>query len=262
MSTLVSLRGKLFAPITLYFDDGLAASNKQALLCSSEISALNMEDRFISSSSAPFSDVLVCHSVAVGTLQYAAQHVRPDIATAVLEVANYMAASSPRDWIWVKLIFRNLSGTVPSNMPGFSTVQPNSTNVRAHAAVMAGAALFWKSRKQVMIGSATALSLKVTPLLRLQRPARGGRYSTWRPNVASIRSINRSHEDNQTCIIFSNNPDFRGRTRHWNIHRFYLRERFEASWRQQSPPLSDRSQYGQHIDKALLSIGMDSERYR
>ncbi|SGY29434.1 BQ5605_C002g01052 [Microbotryum silenes-dioicae] len=119
-----------FAIITLYVDDGLAASNNPAFL-DSEISAFDavyklkrlgpvktflgleflrtkdfifvhqskyirgllehytfeskskkpvatpMEDRVVSSSTAPFSDILVYQS-AVGALQYAAQPICPD----------------------------------------------------------------------------------------------------------------------------------------------------------------------------------------
>ncbi|SGY12017.1 BQ5605_C011g06360 [Microbotryum silenes-dioicae] len=133
--------GKSFAIITLYVDDGLAASNDQAFL-DSEISAFDavyklkrlgpvktflglefvrtkdfifvhqskyirgllehytfknkskkpvatpMEDRVISSSTAPFSDILVYQS-AVGALQYAAQRVRPDIATSARAPGPY-----------------------------------------------------------------------------------------------------------------------------------------------------------------------------
>ncbi|SCZ93792.1 BZ3500_MvSof-1268-A1-R1_Chr6-3g08887 [Microbotryum saponariae] len=36
------------------------------------------------------------------------------------------------------------------------------------------------------------------------------------------------HEDNQPCIDLAKNPGARGRTRHWNVHHFYLRERIEV----------------------------------
>ncbi|SGY27841.1 BQ5605_C122g13304 [Microbotryum silenes-dioicae] len=285
--------GKSFAIITLYVDDGLAASNDQAFL-DSEILAFDavyklkrlgpvktflglefvrtkdfifvhqskyirgllehytfenkskkpvatpMEDRVISSSTAPFSDILVYQS-AVGALQYAAQRVRPDIATSVRAVAKCVAAPTEGDWICVKRIFRYLSDTVDYGLlyrVGGSTKfevysdvlfgcdHNNGRSVGAYVVIMAGAAISWKSKQQTMVASSTAES-ETLAASTAAKEAIGLR------NLASELCINQGrstvlHEDNQPCIDLVKNPGARGRTRHWNVHHFYLRERIEV----------------------------------
>ncbi|SGY11998.1 BQ5605_C011g06351 [Microbotryum silenes-dioicae] len=285
--------GKSFAIITLYVDDGLAASNDQAFL-DSEISAFDavyklkrlglvktflglefvrtkdfifvhqlkyirgllehytfenkskkpvatpMEDRVISSSTAPFSDILVYQS-AVGALQYAAQRVRPDIATSVRAVAKCVAAPTEGDWICVKRIFRYLSDTVDYGLlyrvggstkfevysdASFGCDHNNGRSVGAYVVIMAGAAISWKSKQQTMVASSTAES-ETLAVSTAAKEAIGLR------NLASELRINQGqstvlHEDNQPCIDLAKNPGAQGRTRHWNVHHFYLRERIEV----------------------------------
>ncbi|SCZ93428.1 BZ3500_MvSof-1268-A1-R1_Chr6-3g08654 [Microbotryum saponariae] len=202
--------------------------------------ATPMEDRVISSSTAPFSDILVYQS-AVGALQYAAQRVRPDIATSVRAVAKCVAAPTEGDWICVKRIFRYLSDTVDYGLlyrvggstkfevysdASFGCDHNNGRSVGAYAVIMAGAAISWKSKQQTMVASSTAES-ETLAASTAAKEAIGLR------NLASELRINQGrstvlHEDNQPCIDLAKNPGARGRTRHWNVHHFYLRERIEV----------------------------------
>ncbi|SGY92118.1 BQ5605_C038g11717 [Microbotryum silenes-dioicae] len=105
-------------------------------------------DRFISSSTAPFSGILVYQSVCV-------------------------AAPTEGDWICVKRSFRYLSHTVDYGLlyrvggstkfevysdGSFGCNHNNGGSVGAYAVIMAGAAISWKSKQQTMVASSTAES--------------------------------------------------------------------------------------------------------
>ncbi|SCZ94677.1 BZ3500_MvSof-1268-A1-R1_Chr12-3g04039 [Microbotryum saponariae] len=102
----------------------------------------------------------------------------------------------------------------------------NGRSVGAYAVIMAGAAISWKSKQQTMVASSTAES-ETLAASTAAKEAIGLR------NLASELRINQGrstvlHEDNQPCIDLVKNPGARGRTRHWNVHHFYLRERIEV----------------------------------
>ncbi|SGY48584.1 BQ5605_C001g00666 [Microbotryum silenes-dioicae] len=164
-----------------------------------------------------------------------------DIATSVRAVAKCVAAPTEGDWICVKRIFRYLSDTVDYGLlyrvggstkfevysdASFGCDHNNGRSVGAYVVIMAGAAISWKSKQQTMVASSTAES-ETLAASTAAKEAIGLR------NLASELRINQGrstvlHEDNQPCIDLAKNPGARGRTRHWNVHHFYLRERIEV----------------------------------
>ncbi|SGY12000.1 BQ5605_C011g06353 [Microbotryum silenes-dioicae] len=146
-----------------------------------------------------------------------------------------------RDWICVKRIFRYLSDTVDYGLlyrvggstkfevysdASFGCDHNNGRSVGAYVVIMAGAAISWKSKQQTMVASSTAES-ETLAVSTAAKEAIGLR------NLASELRINQGqstvlHEDNQPCIDLAKNPGAQGRTRHWNVHHFYLRERIEV----------------------------------
>ncbi|SCV72775.1 BQ2448_4312 [Microbotryum intermedium] len=252
---------KMFAYITLYVDDGLAASNDQAFL-DSEIQAFNKvyqlkrlgpvkvflgleftrtskfifmhQSKYIRSlvatyggdhgskhaakvpmesrsnmehSMEPFDDIALYQS-AVGAFQCAAHRTRPDIVTSVRAAASKVSAPTQADWIAVKRIIRYLKGTIDwglkYNFEGSTVFELYSDaswgddmstgkSIGAFVSIMAGAAISWQSKKQSMVATSTT--------------------------EAEILA------DNQAVSAIALNPAHHGRTKHYSVHHFYIRER-------------------------------------
>ncbi|SGZ04449.1 BQ5605_C032g11064 [Microbotryum silenes-dioicae] len=265
--------GKSFIFISIYVDDGLAASNDQNFL-NSEIDAFHavyklkrlgpakvflgleiarsehyifvhqskyirglletyvftttskrgvqtpMEDKDQKTSSLPFDDITLYQS-AVGALQYAAQRTRPDITKA--RIFRYLASS-----IDYGLLYVSSSSTtfeVYSNA-SWADDWENVKSVGAYAVILAGAVISWQSKQQSIVATST------TEAETLATSAAAKEAVGLRQLAAEFRipqgSATLIHEDNEACIYIARNPAHRGRTKHWNVHHFYVRERIEV----------------------------------
>ncbi|SCZ88747.1 BZ3500_MvSof-1268-A1-R1_Chr2-1g04610 [Microbotryum saponariae] len=282
---------EMFVYITLYVDDGLAASNDQTFL-DSEIQAFNKvyqlkrlgpvkvflgleflrtskfifvhQSKYIRSlvatyggdhgskhpakvpmeprsnmehSTEPFDDIALYQS-AVGALQYAAHRARPDIVTSVRAAASKVSAPTQADWIAVKRIIRYLQGTIDwglkYNLEGSTVFELYSDaswgddmltgkSIGAFVSIMAGAAISWQSKQQSMVATSTTEA-------EILAASAAAKEAMWLRRLAADLKIQQPGstllwEDNQAVIAIAQNPAHHGRTKHYSVHHFYIRER-------------------------------------
>ncbi|SGZ29182.1 BQ5605_C055g12642 [Microbotryum silenes-dioicae] len=230
---------EMFIYITLYVDDGLAASNDQTFL-DSEIQAFNkvyqlkrlgpvkvflgleflrsskfifvhqskyirslvatyggdhgskhpakvpMEPRLNMEHSAELFNDIALYQSAVGALQYAAHRARPDIVTSVRAAASKVSAPTQADWIAVKRIIRYLQGTID-----------------------------WGLK----------YNLEGSTVFELYSDASWGDNMLTGKSIGAFPESTLLWEDNQAVIAIAQNPAHHGRTKHYSVHHFYIRER-------------------------------------
>ncbi|SCZ91729.1 BZ3500_MvSof-1268-A1-R1_Chr5-1g07635 [Microbotryum saponariae] len=130
--------------------------------------------------------------------QYAAHRARPDIVTSVRAAASKVSAPTQADWIAVKRIIRYLQGTIDWQVDRSSKQQSMVATSTTEAEILAASA----AAKEAMWLRHLAADLKI------QQP---GSTLLW--------------EDNQAVIAIAQNPAHHGRTKHYSVHHFYIRER-------------------------------------
>ncbi|SGY18679.1 BQ5605_C014g07438 [Microbotryum silenes-dioicae] len=146
-------------------------------------------------STDPFDDVALYQS-AVGALQYAAHRARPDIVTSL-----YSDASWGDDMLTGK-------------------------SIGVFVSIMAGAANFWQSKQQSMVATLT----KEAEILAASTAAK---EAMWLWRLAADLELEQPKatliwENNQAVITIALNPAHHGRTKHYSVHHFYIRERVTA----------------------------------
>ncbi|SGZ29881.1 BQ5605_C053g12604 [Microbotryum silenes-dioicae] len=191
-------------------------------------------------STDPFDDVALYQS-AVGALQYAAHRARPDIVTSVRAAASKVSAPTQADWIAVKRIIRYLQGTVDWGLKfnhGGSTVfelysdaswgddMSTGKSIGAFVSILAGAAISWQSKQQLMVATSTTEA-------EILAASAAAKEAMWLRRLAADLELEQPKatliwEDNQAVIAIALNPAHHGRTKHYNVHHFYIRERVTA----------------------------------
>ncbi|SGY49792.1 BQ5605_C001g00818 [Microbotryum silenes-dioicae] len=191
-------------------------------------------------STDPFDDVALYQS-AVGALQYAAHRARPDIVTSVRAAASKVSAPTQADWIAVKRIIRYLQGTVDWGLKfnhGGSTVfelysdaswgddMSTGKSIGAFVSILAGAAISWQSKQQSMVATSTTEA-------EILAASAAAKEAMWLRRLAADLELEQPKatliwEDNQAVIAIALNPAHHGRTKHYNVHHFYIRERVTA----------------------------------
>ncbi|SGZ34548.1 BQ5605_C077g12946 [Microbotryum silenes-dioicae] len=191
-------------------------------------------------STDPFDDVALYQS-AVGALQYAAHRARPDIVTSVRAAASKVSAPTQADWIAVKRIIRYLQGTVDWGLKfnhGGSTVfelysdaswgddMSTGKSIGAFVSILAGAAISWQSKQQSMVATSTTEA-------EILAASAAAKEAMWLRRLATDLELEQPKatliwEDNQAVIAIALNPAHHGRTKHYNVHHFYIRERVTA----------------------------------
>ncbi|SGY47845.1 BQ5605_C001g00581 [Microbotryum silenes-dioicae] len=288
----IKRKGRRFIFVSLFVDDGLAASNDQQFL-NDELSAFNsvyslkrlgpvktflglefhrtseyimvhqstyvrglletyafdsvsnrpvsspMEDRNVVESNEPFTDVKLYQS-AVGALQYAAHRTRPEIANAVRSVAKHVAAPTMTNWIAIKRILRYLSTSVDLGLvfrfgasikfeiysdASWADDWDNGKSTGGYVATCAGGPVSWQCKQQSIVATSTT-EAETLAASAASKEAVGLRSLALELGIDQTSSTI-LHEDNEACIAIARNPAHRGRTRHWNVHHFYVRERVE-----------------------------------
>lgn len=172
---------------------------------------------------------------AVGRLLYLSTRTRPDIAYAVGNVARFSSKPSQQHWIAVKRIFRYLNGTIDygllyenkSDIEGFSDADwagdlDDRKSTSGYVFMMSGAAISWNSKKQ----SCVALSTAEAEYIALSKAAQ---ESVWLRRILMDMGEKQSnaiiiHEDNQSAIAMTKNPQFHGRAKHIDMKYHYVRE--------------------------------------
>lgn len=173
---------------------------------------------------------------AVGSLMYAANSIRLDIAYAVNRVSRNVSQPTGQDWSDVKRIFRYLSDkqkigiTYGSNNKDRLVAycdadfagDPNYHSTTGFVILFGGAPIHWKCQKQPL----TALSSTEAELISLCTLAK---ELVWIKNLASEIGIVKMGPtkilcDNQSAIRLAHDEGAVHRTRHMGVRAAYVRE--------------------------------------
>ena len=177
------------------------------------------------------------YRAAVGSLVYLATCTRPDIATAVSKVSQFMHNPGKNHWTAVKRIFRYLKGTPDysiqfSNQPPFELIGysdsdwagdiDNRRSTSGSLLMLAGGPIIWKSVKQRTVALSTmeaeyiALSAVIQDVM-------------WSRNLLTEIGFDAPgpttvYEDNQSCIAYAKDSRFHNRAKHIDIRYHFVRE--------------------------------------
>ncbi|SGY82543.1 BQ5605_C009g05577 [Microbotryum silenes-dioicae] len=142
------------------------------------------------------------------------------------------------DWIAVKRIIRYLQGTIDwglkYNLEGSTVFELYSDaswgddmltgkSIGAFVSIMAGAAISWQSKQQSMVATSTTEA-------EILAASATAKEAMWLRRLAADLKIQQPGstllwEDNQAVIAIAQNPAHHGRTKHYSVHHFYIRER-------------------------------------
>ena len=179
------------------------------------------------------------YQAAVGALIYLTTHTRPDIAFAVGQVSRFCNKPSETHWSAVKRIFRYLSGTkhfgllyqcCEDDLIGYSDAdwagnREDRRSTSGFVFMLSGAAISWASKKQPCVALSTAeaeyisLSNAAQEVIWLRNMLGEFGCPQLEPTVL--------HEDNQSAITISKNPQFHSRTKHIDIKFHFIRDQIE-----------------------------------
>lgn len=182
----------------------------------------------------------VPYQEAVGSLLYAAQSTRPDIAFAVNAVSRYNNNPGKAHWNAVKRIFRYLKGTShlrleyskggPSEIIGFCDADWASDiderrSITGYVFMKQGGAVTWNTRKQQTVALSTteaeymAMSASVQEAMYL-------RNLQIELKLNDVKSTN-IFCDNRSALNLSQASNYSPRTKHIDIRHHYIREKVQ-----------------------------------
>ncbi|SCV69310.1 BQ2448_2330 [Microbotryum intermedium] len=161
------------------------------------------------------------------------------------DIALYQSAvlaPTQADWIAVKRIIRYLKGTInwglKYNFEGTTVFELYSNaswgddmltgkSIGAFVSIMAGAAISWQSKQQLMVATSTTEA-------EILAASAAAKEAMWLRCLAADLKIQQPGstliwEDNQAVIAIALNPAHHGRTKHYSVHHFYIHERVMVS---------------------------------
>ena len=187
---------------------------------------------------------------AVGAINWLAIASRPDLSHAAQALATFGANPGQEHWKEVKHCLRYLINTVdtgitytrtPASQLGSAAMTPSLANrlfgfcdsdwaacldtrrsIGAYVLFLNGGAVSWRSKKQPSVAMSTAeaefmaASATAQCTLWLRRVLHGLKAPQLQPTPL--------YEDNQACILLSENPSHKGRARHIDLHVHSLRD--------------------------------------
>jgi len=173
----------------------------------------------------------VPYKSAIGTLQFSAQHTRPDIAFAVNKVSQYSNNPGPQHWVAVKRIFRYIKGTLDHGiiltkhdstqyLVGYTDADwggctDTSRSTTGYLFLWHGNLISWHCQRQHVV----ALSSSEAEYYSISQGVQDGLYL--RHLYSNFYSINyellptfQMWEDNQGCIKISQHATSHKNTKH------------------------------------------------
>jgi hypothetical protein len=174
----------------------------------------------------------------IGSLMYAAQGTRPDIAFAISFLSQFMQNPGRPHWEAVKRVFRYLKGTRDHwltignkinndqrNLEGFTDAdwgsQEHRHSISGYIFMLDGGAVSWSSKKQPIV----ALSSMESEYIATTHATK---EALWiRTFISEItRPLTRPiilNCDNQSAIAISKNDEHHARTKHIDIRYHFIR---------------------------------------
>ena len=176
---------------------------------------------------------------ALGTLMYPMLGTHPDLSYAIATLGCHAANPGPDHQRALKCIFRYLRATSSKQLVfGQGTLSGSTlfgyadadwaSDVNDHKSTsgymfkLAGTAVSWSSKKQTSIALS---SIKVEYITR----AHAAKEAIWLRQLLSELGLDMSfptalHIDNQLAIAITRNPEFHDRTKHIDVHYYFLRQ--------------------------------------
>ncbi len=161
------------------------------------------------------------YHTGVGSLMYAANGSRPDIAHAVTELSKYVQNPAAEHVTALKRVFRYLKDS------DWGEDRADRRSTSGYVCTYAGGAVTWSSKKQPTV----ALSTMEAEYMALAHTAR---EVIWLralltelglpPDGATTIFV-----DNQSAIKFAENPIFHARSKHIDIRHHFVRERMASN---------------------------------
>jgi len=176
----------------------------------------------------------------VGSLLYASNTCRPDIAFAVSQLARFMTKPKQHHWTAAVHVLRYLKGTInlgivfdgktqqkANTIYGFADSdwageKDGAKSTSGYVFMLNGGAVSWASKKQTV----TAQSTTEAELISASAAAQEAVHLRQLLTELSIQQPPTAiFEDNNGCIKVANNPITSPRTKHIQVKFFYVRER-------------------------------------
>lgn len=183
---------------------------------------------------------------AVGSLIWLSTISRPDIAFAVHKIGQYSSNPGPTHWTALKRVFRYLSGTrgMRTTYGGpefdhdldsiygiysdadFASNPDDRKSISGFVVLLAGGPVAWSAKKQ----STTALSTAESEYAAITHAARTAIWYTYLFNELGIplKGLTQLYSDNQSAITLTEDPQFHARSKHFDIHNHFVREKVET----------------------------------
>ena len=181
------------------------------------------------------------YQAAIGSLNYAMIATRPDIASSVEMLSQFMSNPSKDHWQGIKRILRYIKGTIDYSLT-FSTNNTdlklcgyadadwaNDTETRKSTSgylfQLAGSTISWRSQRQSVVALSTteaeyiSLSSATQEAIWLRRLMGDLGLDAFEPTVM--------FEDNQSAICLAKNPSNHSRAKHVDIKYHFIREAIE-----------------------------------
>jgi hypothetical protein len=171
---------------------------------------------------------------AVGTLNWAALAMCPDIAFAIAMVVCFGANPRPTHWEAVKWIFRYLAGTCDlclmygetcCVLEGYADADGSMAEdwhaISGYAFLIDGGAVLWSSKRQEIVSLSTTESKYVTA-------THGMKEGLWLKSLLSeifstFSSPITLFSDNQAAIVLTHNHQYHVRTKHIDMWYHWIR---------------------------------------
>ena len=171
---------------------------------------------------------------AVGTLNWAALSMRPDIAFAISTVARFAAEPGPAHWEAIKRIFQYLAGmrdlwlsygetrrTLEGYADADSSMAEDRRAITGYAFLIDGSAISWSSKRQEIVSLSTTESEYVAA-------THGMKDVLWLRSLLSevfrgFRNATALFSDNQVAIVLMCDHQYHMRTKHIDVHYHWIR---------------------------------------
>ncbi|KMQ82579.1 retrovirus-related pol polyprotein from transposon tnt 1-94 [Lasius niger] len=177
---------------------------------------------------------------AVGSIIYACQGTRPDLAHAVGMISRFNSNPGKEHWKAVKRIFRYLKGTInlgleyskkaEQDIIGFADANWASDldlrrSTTGYAFILQGAAMSWNSKRQPTV----ALSTTEAKYMAL---ASATQETVWLRGLAKEIGLNTNKPttiycDNRSAIDLSQNANYSARTKHIDTKHHFIKDKIK-----------------------------------
>lgn len=183
------------------------------------------------------------YQALIGCLTYAAIATRPDIASAVGLLSQFMSNPGPEHWVGAKRILRYLKGTLNYGLK-FDASQKHGLKLQGYSDAdwgrdvntrrstsgylckLGGGTISWRSKRQSIVALSSTEAEYVALSMATQE-------AIWLRRLLSSIGFQQStavklFEDNQGAIALSKNPAHHTRTKHIDVKYHFIRDAIES----------------------------------